>query len=82
MRVGVPSGPSWSTTTSTPTVVVKEGYVTIPQVDLGVTYDIGLDDQRFLLIKGPQTSQLTTGPLSIVVVQNWIEELKRLAPIK
>ena len=61
---------------------MKEGYLTMPQVDLGVTYDIAPDDQKFLMIKGPPTSEQTTGAASVIVVQNWIRELKRLAPIK
>jgi serine/threonine-protein kinase len=47
----------------------------------GRTYDVSLDGQRFLMIKvaGPDG---TSAPTSIVVVQNWTEELKRLVPTK
>ena len=39
-------------------------------------YDVSLDGQRFLMIKpGAEAT-----PPSIVVVQNWTEELKRLVP--
>ena len=48
MRVGVERGPSWAATT--PTVVVKEGYLTMPP-NPGRTYDIAPDGQRFLMIK-------------------------------
>jgi serine/threonine-protein kinase len=77
MRVGVSRGPSWSATT--PSVVVKEGYLTNP-VWWGRSYDVSPDGQRFLMIKegGPEG---TTSPTSLVVVQHWFEELKRLAPI-
>ena len=78
MGVGVGRGPSWSATP--PAVIVKEGYLTIPQIDLGVTYDIAADGQRFLMIKGSQTSEQATGPASVVVVQNWVQELKRRLP--
>ena len=76
MRVGVTRGPSWSATT--PSVVVKEGYFTNP-VWWGRSYDVSADGQRFLMIKegGPDG---TAPPTSLVVVQHWVEELKRLVP--
>ncbi len=78
MRVGVARGPSWAATT--PTLLVKEGYFTSP-VWWGRMYDISPDGQRFLMIKeggadGP------AAPPSIIVVQHWVEELKRLVPTK
>jgi len=78
MRVGVERGLSWEATTSTQ--VVKEGYYTIPQW-WGLSYDISADGQRFLMLKegGPDG---TAAPPSIIVVQNWAEELKRLLPTK
>jgi eukaryotic-like serine/threonine-protein kinase len=41
------------------------------------TYDISLDDRRFLMIKDPDT-RAATGP-SLIVVEHWTEELKKLA---
>ena len=75
MRVGVTSGPSWATTT--PTLAVKEGYVTNPNW-WGRSFDISPDGQRFLMIKEGGIDG-TTSPPSIIVVQHWVEELKRLA---
>jgi serine/threonine-protein kinase len=77
MRVGVTRGPSWVATT--PTQVVKEGYYTIPQW-WGLSYDISKDGQQFLMIKEGNVDG--TAPASIIVVQHWDEELKRLAPAK
>jgi Tol biopolymer transport system component len=76
MSAGVGQGPSWSATT--PSVVVKEGYYTNP-VWWGRSYDISPDGTRFLMIKegGPDG---TVPPTSLVVVQHWFEELKRLVP--
>jgi hypothetical protein len=37
--------------------------------------------QRFLMIKEHAGSGQTSAPLQIVVVQNWLEELKRLVPM-
>ena len=76
MRVGVARGASWSTTP--PTLLIKEGYVTIPQTDLGLTYDVAPDGERFLMIKEAQGSEQTSAPATIIVVLNWVEELKRL----
>ena len=75
MRVGVSPGPSWSTTK--PAVVVKEGYFTNP-VWWGRSYDASPDAQRFLMIK--EGGAGGAAPPSIVVVQHWAEELKRLVP--
>jgi serine/threonine-protein kinase len=78
MSVGVVPGPSWAATR--PVQVVKEGYVTIPVIDAGRTYDIG-SDGRFLMVKGSGTDQ-TAEPAGLVVVQHWGEELQRLVPTR
>jgi serine/threonine-protein kinase len=80
MGVGVERAPSWVATT--PTRLVKEGYVTIPGNFGGRTYDISSDSQRFLLIKEGGGTDQTAAPPQIIVVQHWVEELKRLVPIK
>jgi serine/threonine-protein kinase len=78
MRVGVSRGPSWSATQ--PSVAVKEGYVTNP-VWWGRSYDVSPDGQRFLMIKESGADGTAT-PASIIVVQHWVEELKRLVSTK
>ena len=45
-------------------------------------YDVSPDGQRFLMIKEGAAGTETAPPASIVVVQNWLEELKRLVPAK
>ena len=40
-------------------------------------YDVSRDGQRFLMIKGEDAE---AAPRSLTVVQNWLEELKRLVP--
>ncbi len=79
MRVGVERGPSWVATA--PTVLIKEGYVTVPGGNFGRTYDISPDGQRFLLIK-PGGAEQAAAPISLIVVQHFDEELKRLVPRK
>ncbi len=78
MGVGVARGPSWAATT--PTLVVKEGYFTNLSW-WGRSYDISPDGQRFLMIKEGGADG-TAAPASIIVVQHWVEELKRLVPTK
>jgi len=48
-----------------------------PTPDSGRTYDVSTAGRRFLLVK--RSANLVGAP-QIVVVQNWFEELKRLAP--
>ena len=50
------------------------------QLAQGRTYDVAPDGRRFLMIK--EGSDDTSGPANtIVVVQNWDQELKRLVPV-
>ena len=44
----------------------------------GRTYDISPDGERFLMVKENADDEDT--PTEFVLVQNWFEELKRLAP--
>ena len=80
MRVGVERAPSWAATP--PTQLVKEGYVTIPGSLSGRSYDIALDGQRFLMIKEGAGPDQTAAPPILIVVQHWLDELKRLVSTK
>jgi len=42
-------------------------------------YDVSLDGRHFITISEPRSP---AGPLVLTVVQNWLEELKRLVPTK
>ena len=57
-----------------------EGRYSMPVTTSGRTYDVSPDGQRFLMIKVGDGPDQTAAPPSIVVVQNWFEELKRLVP--
>ena len=46
---------------------------------VGRTYDVSLDDERFLMMKASSTGGEVRGP-RINIVQNWFEELRRLVP--
>jgi hypothetical protein len=78
MGVEVARGPAWAATT--PTLVVNEGYHTNLNW-WGRSYDVSPDAQRFLMIKEGGADG-TAAPANIIVVQHWVEELKRLVPTK
>ena len=81
MRVGVERGPSWTATT--PSMVLKENdaYFRSPPGNFSQTYDISPDGRRFLIIKTAGAEARATPP-SIVVVQNFGEELKAKVPVR
>jgi Tol biopolymer transport system component len=80
MRVGVERGNTW---TATPAVKLLEGRYFAGGIggQVGRTYDVSPDGRRFLMIKEGGTDQ-TAASTSLIVVQNWVEELKRLVPTK
>jgi serine/threonine-protein kinase len=80
MRVRVERGASWAA--ATPTLLIKEGYVTVPGGSPGRSYDISPDGQRFLMIKAGDGSDQAAAPPRIIIVQHFDEELKRLVPTK
>jgi Tol biopolymer transport system component len=72
MSVPVQQGTSWQHRPATQ--VVRPGYFHAGEVHR--TFDVSLDGQRFLMIK--QNVNAVDVSRSIIVVQNWTEELKRL----
>lgn len=67
-------------TASSPTKVLDGPYVwTLPAFG-GRLYDVSPDGDRFLVLKDAASGDRPTGPTGVTVVQNWLEELKRLAP--
>jgi serine/threonine-protein kinase len=81
MRVGLEPGSSWAATT--PTSLVKEGYLTNPGAVLsGRTHDVSPDGERFLMLKGAGDSALTAAAPEVIVVQHWADELRRLVPTR
>ena len=76
MGVRADRAPTW--VAGTPTKLLESHYYS----DFGSPYqqyDVSLDGSRFLMIK-PSDDRSETDPNSIIVVQNWLEELKRLVP--
>lgn len=81
MRVGVARGATWTATV--PAKLLDEGrYYAGTATQVGRMYDIAPDGRRFLMIKPDGGSGSTPAPTSLVVVQHFDEELKRLAPTK
>ena len=77
MRVGVSHGPARAATA--PMKLFDGRYGAAPNQN-GRTYDIAPGGKKFLMIKAGASADQTAAPMSVVVVQNWREELKRLAP--
>lgn len=63
---------------STAALVFKGNYYRGSAGLVGRTYDVSADGQRFLMIKESVQYDSSAVRPSIVVVQNWVEELKRL----
>ena len=81
MSASVESGPTFRA--GNPTKLVEGGYFLSSVLRAGRVYDVSPDGQRFLMIKvGGESDQTAALPPSIVIVQNWFEELKRLVPTK
>lgn len=64
---------------STPVRVLQGPYHFPDGPTTSRTYDIAPDGKRFLMITGGD-GERATSPSDLIVVQNWFEELKRLAP--
>ena len=79
MTVPIQPGPGF--TFGNPQVVVEGPFATILPGMNGRMYDVSRDGQRFLVLKGADSGKKEADPPpQIVVVQNWDEELLRLAP--
>ncbi len=75
MTVPVQTEPSF--TPGTPEVLFEGAYV---RAGGGRTYDVAPDGQQFLMIKESGGTEDTSAAPTIVLVQNWFEELRRLVP--
>ncbi len=57
--------------------LMDEPYLRLTTLAISRTYDVSVDGKRFLRIKPSSGPEAT---VSVVVAQNWLEELKRLVP--
>ena len=46
------------------------------------SYDVSPDGQRFLMIREGGSAEDRRNRTELIIVENWFEELKRLAPVK
>jgi serine/threonine-protein kinase len=69
--VDVTLGPEFRA--GTPRVLFEGSYVNVP----GWSYDVSPDGKRFLVIEGVEQKKALT---ELVVITNWFNELRRLAP--
>jgi hypothetical protein len=56
----------------TPIRLTRQQYVSGP-----LTYDVTPDGQRFLMIKDRAIERVETGRDSVILIENWFEELKQ-----
>ena len=71
-----------SFTAGTPAKLVEgQHYTAAGDVNLGRTYAVSPGGRRFLMIKEGGGDQ-ARAPENLIVVENWLEELKRLVPTK
>jgi serine/threonine-protein kinase len=78
MAVAVdPHAASWQA--GTPAKLFEASYAAPTDM---FNFDVSPDGQRFLMLKETPTGQQSATTAQIVVVQNWLEELKRLVPTK
>jgi serine/threonine-protein kinase len=83
MGVAVEVAGGASVRVGTPTKLVEGPYLGgTAGTTAGRTYDVSPDGRRFLMVKEAASTDATSAPREIVVVQNWFEELKRLVPTK
>jgi hypothetical protein len=77
MRVTVEPRTTW--TASAPAKLLDRARSFNAAAWAGRSYDISLDDQRFLM-PDSVASSADAGPARFIVVQNWFQELERLVP--
>jgi len=77
MNVAVEPGPTWAA--GAPAKLLERP-VPYMATYAGRTYDVSAGGQRFLMPDYVTPPNSNAGPTSLVVVQNWFEELRRLVP--
>ena len=77
MHVVVEHGATWM---ATEPAKVLDRPVPFISTYAGRSYDVSPDGQRFLIPDYVMPFNASAGPASLIVVQNWLEELKRLVP--
>ena len=79
VSVPVGSGPAWSSRPPVTLIKPSDLYLRGNNTSVGRTYNVSRDGKRFVRVKHP-SGQAAGTPPSIVVVHNWIEEVKARVP--
>lgn len=79
VAVPIQAGPGFLA--GNPRAIIDKPIVATFAGAFGRMYDVSRDGQRFLIVRSAASSEPGAPPPQIVVVQNWTEELKRLAPV-
>lgn len=82
VSVLVGPGTPWSASPGTRTALPANTYFMGPGTNAARNYDVTPDGKHFLMVKATGAGTPLSGSTSIVVVRNWIEELKRLVPVR
>jgi len=80
VSVQVGSAATWDPGPTVTLIKASDTYFRGNNSGVGRTYDVSPDGKRFLRIKNP-SGQSAGVPPSIVVVRNWIEEVKARVPV-
>jgi eukaryotic-like serine/threonine-protein kinase len=79
MSARIGTGPTF--TAGTPVRVLRQRYYnSLGLLERPGTYDVSPDGQRFLVLKQGAGPDQPPAPATVVVVKNWIEDLRRLVP--
>lgn len=78
MVVAVVAGPTFSI--GTPPVLFEGDYVEEQPGQGAHNYDVAGDGRRFIMMTPAPRQEPENAPRQLIVVQNWLEELKRLVP--
>ena len=62
-----------------PVELFREPFYVAPSGSPRPQYDVAADGKRFLIVV--EAAVTSADPLTIVIVQNWLEELERLLPV-
>jgi eukaryotic-like serine/threonine-protein kinase len=80
MSARVGSGATFATGTPIP-VLRRRYYNGLGLIERPGTYDVSPDGQRFLVLKQGGGPDQPAEPATVVVVKNWLEDLRRLVPV-
>jgi eukaryotic-like serine/threonine-protein kinase len=80
--MSAPVAPGPTIRVGVPTRVLQRPYYTSASLFKPPgTYDVSPDGRRFLMLKQVTTPNQASEPATVIVVKNWMEELRRLMPV-